>query len=260
MQSTKPVSLGVNALPTSHVTSLAEIESGYWWFCGRTHWATKLASAALQNQNIAPEKATYLDLGCGTGGFANSLNESLKFRRTFLVDGDPKVLELAARYPAFQAEYRDLSNEFTLPGDADLFSCMDVIEHLPNDELFLKRLYSQMKQGSSLILSVPAYPSLYTEWDRLLGHYRRYTPRHLRSIFKAAGFSIEFLSPMWSFLTPAAPIRKLRSKRYQESMEFEKVPTFINQALVLASKLEWIWARRLPLPFGTSLIAWVTRK
>jgi len=259
MQTTPTISLCSNPLPESHVAALAEIEDGYWWLEGRTYWAQQLITAALTLQGRKSQDSTFLDLGCGTGGFARQIAARLPFAKTVLADGDPKVLELASRFPGSLLHHIDLNSNFTLPVEASIITCMDVIEHLPHDEAFLKQLAQQMPNQGSLIVSVPAYPSFYTEWDRQLGHFRRYTPSHLRSVLENAGLQIQFLSPMWSFLTPAVPIRKMKAARYRESMEFEKVPGFINSLLVQLSKLEWAAARLFRMPVGTSLIAWVTK-
>lgn len=259
MPTTDTLSVGTNALPEDHVAALAAIEEGYWWFSGRVHWAERLMRAAIQTQGKLASRMTYLDLGCGTGGFAKEIDDRLRFKTVVLVDGDPKVLKIAARYPHFEIQHQDLNQKVGCAGTADIVSCMDVIEHLPHDADFLKQLFENMRTGSDLILSVPAYPAFYSEWDRKLGHYRRYTPKQLKRILLDAGFSIQFLSPMWSFLAPMAPIRRMKAQRYQEGMEFEKVPHSINELLVGLSRLEWGWARRFPLPFGTSLITWVKK-
>lgn len=260
MQDTTTISICSNPLPQSHVAALATIEDGYWWFEGRTFWASKLVEAALKSSGQKSQDANYLDLGCGTGGFAKSLTQYHPFKNTVLVDGDPKVLELAARYPGFQIQHLDFNTNFKLPITASVMTCMDVIEHLPHDESFVKTIASQMPTNGNLIVSVPAYPSFYSEWDRQLGHFRRYTPTHLRTVLKNAGLDIQFLSPMWSFLAPAAPIRKMKAARYQETMEFEKVPAWANSMLVTLSKAEWAIAKVMRMPVGTSLIAWAKKR
>lgn len=251
--------LGVNALPSDHVEALAAIEDSYWWFSGRVLWAEQLVKAALETSGKKGTALTYVDLGCGTGGFAKRLHDRFHFKKTILVDGDPKVLELASRHLPFEIHNTDLTGGSACAEMADIVTCMDVIEHLPNDEFFLKNLAQRMPQGTDLILSVPAYPAFYSEWDRMLGHYRRYTPHSLRRVLKNAGFSIQFLSPMWSFLAPLAPVRMVKAKIVPPKMEFQKVSSFTNATLTGLSRLEWEWAKRFSLPFGTSLITWVKK-
>ena len=68
-----------------------------------------------------------------------------------------------------------------LPGveafDAILY--VDVLEHIEDDRRELARAYRLLRPGGHLIVVSPAYPSLFTEFDRAVGHYRRYTRRSL---------------------------------------------------------------------------------
>lgn len=241
-------------MPDSHIASLAEIESGYWWFVGRIYWAESLLKDYIKTH---PEfkPAQYCDLGCGTGGFANAFSTEFKFEKTLLVDGDPKVLNLTQRYPLFITKQMDFNTEFTLPFSPNIVSCMDVLEHIEKDGEYLKKAVTSMQKNSVFIASVPACPSFYSEWDRKLGHFRRYTPSSFRSLLENSGLKVETLTYMWSFLSPMGPIRRLRKKRYESNMEFEAVPSWINETLIGMSKMEYGLSKVIPLPIGTSLIA-----
>ncbi len=246
-------------MPDSHIASLAEIEAGYWWFVGRTYWAESLLSDYLKKHS-AFKPTHYCDLGCGTGGFANSFSGHFKFENTLLVDGDPKVLTLAKRYPQFLTRQMDFNHDFTLPFSPNVVSCMDVLEHIEKDSEYLKKAVSAMQTGGVFIASVPACPSFYSEWDRKLGHFRRYTPHTFKALLEDAGLKVETLSYMWSFLSPVGPIRKLRKKRYETNMEFEAVPHLINETLIGLSKIEYSLSKVISPPIGTSLIVLATKK
>jgi 2-polyprenyl-3-methyl-5-hydroxy-6-metoxy-1,4-benzoquinol methylase len=243
-----------NPLPTSHVRSLSSIENGYWWFQGRVFWAEQLIRQAWKQRGI-PNTVNYIDLGCGTGGFAGQLMNKLEIGRTALLDGDPAVLQLAERVKGTEAHLVDFNSEFKLPWTPNLLTCMDVLEHIEEDAKFLHCASSQLSSDGLVVISVPALPSLYSEWDKQLGHYRRYTAKSLRKTIEAAGLKVLSSKYMWSFLMPAAPIRKLRAKRYAKNMEFESVSPLTNSTLVWLSKMEWKLSSFLPAPLGTSLIA-----
>jgi SAM-dependent methyltransferase len=245
-------------MPSSHVESLAAIESGYWWYVGRIELAIELAEAWRRKRGLS-RISGYVDIGCGTGGFAHALQQHFAFERWDLLDGDPAVLEWAKKLPGAQARCVDLSKPFDLPAGVQLVSCMDVIEHLPDDRDFLKRLHAQLDPGAAAVLSVPAHQFLFSEWDRQLGHYRRYSRGQLRERLVEAGFKVEALRYSWSFLAPAAPIRKLRTKRYQRDMTFESAPPLINALLIRMSRVERAVSRLVGPPFGTSLTALVTK-
>lgn len=249
----------VTHLPTSHVQSLKAIEDGYWWFQGRVHWAIQLIRQ-FQAQARGNDDLNYVDLGCGTGGFARNIIQEFNIRKTALVDADPAVLKLAEMKPGMEAHQLDFNGAFDLPWRPNLLTCMDVLEHIEHDAAFLKRAVDQLAWGGACLISVPAFPSLFSEWDRRLGHFRRYTPDTLKNVIKTAGLTPLSVKFMWSFLMPAVPIRKMRSKRYADNMEFEAVSPAVNRTLIRLSQWEWKVSQLTPLPFGTSLIALTTKK
>ncbi|OFX78032.1 MAG: hypothetical protein A2X12_07530 [Bacteroidetes bacterium GWE2_29_8] len=64
----------------------------------------------------------------------------------------------------------------------DTIVYIDVIEHIEDDigELLIAK--NRLKVGGSLIILAPAYNYLFTEFDKAIGHYRRYNMRMLKSI------------------------------------------------------------------------------
>ncbi|MEZ4752253.1 MAG: class I SAM-dependent methyltransferase [Bdellovibrionota bacterium] len=237
-------------LPSSHVSSLKRIESGYWWYVGRVRWATRMIQPWALKQTCP---IRYADLGCGTGGFAAALQSHFGFDRVALVDGDPAMLAEAPDQPPFEAFHRNLQAPFELPFAPHLVSCMDVIEHLEDDTTFVKSLAAMLPRDGKLIASVPAHQWLFSEWDRVLGHFRRYDKNSLNKLFKEAGLEIEKASYMWTAFVPLGLLRKRRFQKGGQA-EFPAVPTPVNFALTLYSDLEWWATKMIPSPFGTSLI------
>src|SRR5262245_34335058 len=142
-----------------------------------------------------PSGAVVMDIGCGD---------------TFVVE------ELAARYPtsqlfavdtAFSGEllehYRERLNNprilmsSSLDGmapppsrPASLVLLMDVIEHIEDDTGFLTGLHGRPYIGpdTRLLITVPAFQSLFSSHDTFLGHYRRYSNSSLRHLVERSGF------------------------------------------------------------------------
>ncbi len=67
----------------------------------------------------------------------------------------------------------------------------NVLEHVEHDEQELRNMYSALKPGGHALIFVPALDFLYSEFDRKLGHYRRYHKSGLVKIAREAGFKIE---------------------------------------------------------------------
>ena len=72
--------------------------------------------------------------------------------------------------------------------DAILY--LDVLEHIKNDRLEIKHAFKSLKKGGMLIINVPAFNYLYSEFDRDVGHFRRYSKKSLLRIFVNLKFKI----------------------------------------------------------------------
>jgi SAM-dependent methyltransferase len=153
--------------------------------------------------------------------------------------GQPQVRVVALRLPATNGEVQ--------AERLDTIICLNVLEHVRDDELSLATMFQLLQPGGRLVLLVPSLPAIYGTLDRALGHFRRYTPSELRQKYAAAGFRMRHLEyfnmagiPGWWFTG-----RVLRR---------ELIPTGSLRwydALVPLFRLE----RFLPWRLGQSLIA-----
>jgi protein-L-isoaspartate O-methyltransferase len=62
----------------------------------------------------------------------------------------------------------------------DTILYIDVIEHIEKDSLELESISKHLSLGGHLIVLVPAYQFLFSEFDKAIGHYRRYDKSMLR--------------------------------------------------------------------------------
>jgi SAM-dependent methyltransferase len=62
---------------------------------------------------------------------------------------------------------------------------IDVLEHIEDDRGELSRAVRHLEPNGHLIVLSPAFPQLFSELDRALGHYRRYTKATLAAVFPA---------------------------------------------------------------------------
>jgi hypothetical protein len=72
----------------------------------------------------------------------------------------------------------------------DTFVYVNVFEHLEDDEAELKRIASLVKKGGHVIVFVPALQALYSNFDKSIGHYRRYSKKTLRQLCEVAGLEV----------------------------------------------------------------------
>jgi hypothetical protein len=57
-----------------------------------------------------------------------------------------------------------------------------VLEHIENDKLELQNAGSKLNINGSIFVLVPAHSFLFTEFDRRVGHFRRYTKKSISKI------------------------------------------------------------------------------
>ena len=68
---------------------------------------------------------------------------------------------------------------------------LDVIEHIEDDELFLREVVeSFLSPNGYVLISVPAWNLLFTQHDRYLKHFRRYSPASCKRVIHGAGLKI----------------------------------------------------------------------
>jgi len=73
----------------------------------------------------------------------------------------------------------------------DVIYTSNVLEHIDDDISALKQLHSKLKAGGVLIIYVPAFKMLYSEFDEKIGHYRRYERRSLLKKLNQSGFVVD---------------------------------------------------------------------
>lgn len=76
-------------------------------------------------------------------------------------------------------------------GPFDSVFCLNVAEHIEDDQRVFDNFFSVLKPGGTCIILVPHDPALYSKVDKVLGHFRRYTKPELRKKLKKSGFEVE---------------------------------------------------------------------
>jgi SAM-dependent methyltransferase len=68
----------------------------------------------------------------------------------------------------------------------DTILYIDVLEHIENDRAEMARAANLLSPGGSVIVLSPAFQQLYSEFDRSVGHFRRYTRASLAAAMPAS--------------------------------------------------------------------------
>lgn len=95
----------------------------------------------------------------------------------------------------------------------DRILLLDVIEHVEDDDAFLAGVVADLLEpDGSILISVPAYQSLFSAHDTALGHYRRYTPAQLRAVAGRAGLRVVAQGSLFTTLLGARAMTKARER------------------------------------------------
>ena len=252
--------MGAGGYDPGHFAPLLAAEDRHFWFRARNH-----VISTLVRQIVAPLSPGYrvLEMGCGDGNVLRFLERACPTGSVTGMDLFHEGLRIArdrCSCPLVQGDVA--TSPFGKP--FDLIGVFDVLEHLPEDRRILTDLSAQLKPGGALLLTVPAHRSLWSRFDRLSGHCRRYEPAELREKLETAGFEVEFQSPYMASLRPLMWLSR-RSQR-DAAVAPEDASRLLEQELRIVPVLNGLLAgllaletRRLaarrPRPVGASLHA-----
>ncbi|MGC1165703.1 MAG: methyltransferase domain-containing protein [Solirubrobacterales bacterium] len=220
------------------------------FFWNRVRW--ELISSQLPDGT-----AELVDVGAGPGFLGDFLSErhpQIEYRYVEPIEGLERQLK-----ERFGAEADRNGSDF---GSASYVTLMDVLEHQEDGRDFMAGLAEKMMPGATLLLTVPAMPWLWSDWDSMLGHYRRYTKRMLRETVAPLPFEIVEQGYLFPELIPLAGLRRLRMRGEggggdASDAEFPELPRPLNEILYRVGSTS-ASLRRI-FPAGTSLFAKLSR-
>lgn len=166
-----------------------------------------------------------LDIGSGLGDIARQFEEHC-IEEVILSDYDPLMLNALGTASLPLRKYRVLPLDITSPqvvnnypqGFADTITCINVLEHIPQDMIALRNMKHFLKKGGKVVLFVPALPVIYGTLDKLVDHHRRYTKKTLGEVLEKAGFIIKdgYYMNMFGILTWFLAGRVLKQKEFHK--------------------------------------------
>jgi hypothetical protein len=130
-----------------------------------------------------------LDCGAGDAYFASTLKQAVPGVRSITcydANYDAATLaRLGGTYPSLAFSRSRPERPF------DVVLMLDVLEHVEDDVAFLTGMVRDCVASDGLVLlSVPAWPLLFSRHDSFLGHHRRYTPAACDRVLETSGLEI----------------------------------------------------------------------
>jgi SAM-dependent methyltransferase len=125
--------------------------------------------------------------------------------------------------------------------------CLNVLEHVEDDLASLRTMRQLLEPSGRLVLLVPALPTLFGSLDTELGHFRRYTPSSLETVYTESGLRMCHME----YFNLVGILGWWWSGRVRRRKMIPKGPLKLYDMLVPIFRLE----RLLPRRIGLSLIA-----
>lgn len=231
---------------------MREIEDDHWWFAGRR----AIVGQVLRCLHL-PEHAKILDAGCGTGGNLQLLSQ---FGDVTAIELDDRAAEMARTRGSWPVLKGSLPDDIPFSGEGrfDLIVLLDVLEHIDNDVGSLVALSELLSPEGYLVITVPAFPILWSAHDDEHHHKRRYRAESLANTIHNAGLQLKHMSYFNAWLFPVvATIRLMRRVLPSATVggDVRLTSSILNTVLrnILSSERHLV--SRAMLPFGVSLLA-----
>ncbi|MEA2375332.1 MAG: hypothetical protein QOD53_1795 [Thermoleophilaceae bacterium] len=239
-------------MQASEFQAMLDENERHWWYRGRK----RIVRAELDGLRL-PRALRILDAGCGAGMM---LDELASYGEVWGAEPNPLGLAAARRRAGHARVVRACVEELPFAtGNFDLVTCLDVIEHTPDDRVSLRELWRVTAPGGYLLVTVPAYPALWSHHDVVNQHHRRYVRRTLLGAAAEAGWRPlrdTYFNSL--YLAPAAAVRLILrdAGERQRRSELALTPRALDPLLELPLRLEAALLRRgVRLGAGLSLLA-----
>lgn len=241
-------------MESNEYRKMREIEDAYWWFSGRRDLLLRIFSALMIYRKEPPE---FLDIGCGTG---STMGFCRRYGQVTGIDYSADALHFSRGRGFYRLVRGDICRRLPFADQSfSLITCLDVLEHIEPDRRLLQEMHRVCRPGGFAVVTVPAFPFMWSDHDDALHHLRRYTrPTFLRRIaasgwtpVKTSYFNTVLFAPIWLV---RGFKKRLRKNRPPRSDFYIPMPDRANRLLAGLLRLEAGFLGHVDFPFGVSLL------
>lgn len=225
------------------------LHANHWWWRAREAF---IIDVLERRRGAGPADGRILDVGCGDGLLFERLS---RYGEVEGVEPDRASVTPDGRW----------SSRITVGPFDDTFDpghrfaqvlMLDVLEHVADPSAMLRRAMEVLEPGGFAIVTVPALPALWTRHDVLNHHHVRYTRTALEARAVEAGARVESARYFFHWLAPVKLAVRLKESLVRDEPRSPEIPPrWLNAALASLSRAEQLTVSRLPVPFGSSLLA-----
>lgn len=235
---------------------MRDIEETHWWFKGRRNIIDQMVSTLP-----IPNHANILEIGCGTGG---NLATLAKYGAVTGIEMNESALAFARSRRVAPVDQGSLPDNLPpINKSLDLVALFDVIEHIDDDLSALQTCKELLSGNGHILLTVPAFMSLWSQHDVDNEHKRRYRRQDINKLAGDCDLEIVFFSYFNFWLFPPTALAKLSRQLvpYKQTWgDMKPPPKLINNVLYSIFSSEGKIIGKRPLPFGTSIIAALSKR
>jgi 2-polyprenyl-3-methyl-5-hydroxy-6-metoxy-1,4-benzoquinol methylase len=236
-----------------YASAYADLYQRHWWWRARE----PVIMDALHRYRPASGWRSALDVGCGDGLFFDRLREFAG--RVEGIEADERLVSTSA-HPKGRIYIAPFDASFRPGKTYSLIVMLDVLEHLRDPAAALRRARELLDPDGTLLLTVPAFRSLWTHHDDLNRHLTRYTREELAPLLQAAGFEVLEGRYFFHWTVPAKLAVRFAEQTFRLDPRPAKVPpSWLNGLLYGISRLEERALGWLKWRVGSSLLV-VARK
>ncbi len=233
----------------SYAEKYRELYRRHWWWRARE-------SAILREIDQLGVRADgshrILDVGCGDGLLFDAL-ESFGFVEG--VESDEATLATESKWRQ-RIHRQPFDESFNPESGYDLILMLDILEHLPEPEKALAHAKSLLNPGGKILMTVPAFNSLWTTHDDLNHHYVRYTRPTFHQLAQRSGIEIDRARYLFHWTCPVKLAIRIKEKVLGAKAKSPEVPnSLVNSICLCLTRLEQWTISRIGMPFGSSLLA-----
>jgi len=159
--------------------------------------------AFLDKHTSALKNKTILDVGCGTGEFLSAVED--KGGKVWGVDLSNVAIATAKENFSLKNIYVMSFDKFfkqvNLP-KFDIITCFEVIEHVDDPLLLLKRMQEHLKPGGKIVVTAPSRDRFgvnMNSWDFPPNHLTRWNEEAMRKLSRLAKLDVMNMSAVESF-------------------------------------------------------------
>jgi len=204
------------------ISLLSELEERHWWYKARR---IKIKTWARGNISLGGH---ILDVGSAAGLHTLMLID-LGFHAEGLEYSDEGIeIQNKKKIPVTQGDARNLP---WADSSFDGVICMDVLEHIDDDDLALHEILRVLKPGGRFLISVPAYMSLWSNHDAAVGHLRRYSKASIKELFRKDMVDSYKISNWNTLLFSIIALAKRRSQT-SDLREYNSITNFVLYSIL----------------------------